>query len=71
MNYDIQTIEKAKSKIRFWLRQADTGEGFPKRIPPSSYISELVDEQTAQRLYDEILAEWEKKSGFKIDRYDS
>jgi hypothetical protein len=71
MNYDAQTIEKAKSLISFGLRQADVGDGFPKRIPMSPSVSELIDEPTAQQLYDEIITEWEKVSGFKIERYDS
>jgi len=71
LNYDPETIEKAKSLISFGLRQADFGDGFPKKIPMSSAISELVDEQTAQLLYDGIIADWEKTSGLKIKRYNS
>lgn len=67
---DSETIEKAKSRIRFLLRQADGGR-LPKRLPMTPYIGELVDEQTAQRLYDEIIADLEKTSGIKIERSDS
>jgi hypothetical protein len=70
MNTNSQIIEKAKSRIRFLLRQAD-GRKLPRLFPMTSYISELIDEQTAQQLYDEIIAELEEASGIKIERSDS
>lgn len=67
MKNNSQKIEEAKSRIRFLLRQADGG-ALPKRFPMSPYILELVDEQTAQLLYDEIIADLEQTSGKEIER---
>ena len=52
----------------FLLRQAD-GENLPYRMPASDYIRELVDEETAQKLYEEIISEIEKVNGTKIERF--
>ena len=67
-NYEPQTLQKAKDRIMFLLRQAD-GEKLPYRMPASDYIRELVDEETAQKLYEEIISEIEKVNGTKIERF--
>ena len=70
MSTNPETIEKAKNRIRFLLRQADGGK-LPKRLPMTPYIGELIDEQTAQLLYEEIIGDLENASGIKIERSES
>jgi hypothetical protein len=64
MDYDPQTLDQARSLIRFWMRQTDPR--FPSRIPSNAALSALVDLETAQRLYDELIADLERKLGEKI-----
>jgi hypothetical protein len=63
-----QTYKKAKDRILFVLRQADSEE-LPLRFPSTEYIRELVDDKTAQKIYEEIILEMEKVSGSKIKRF--
>ncbi len=67
MNKDADKIELAKNRIRFWLRQANSNI-LPKELPTSIYITELVDQETAQRLYEEINKELQLTSKGTINK---
>ena len=69
MNVDTSAIQTARNKLRFFLRQADGGF-LPKRVPFTPDLREIVDEQTAQKLYDQLITELEQATGVKIDRAD-
>lgn len=45
-----------KSKLRFILRQADGGK-IPKKVPMTPELIKLVDENTAQKIYNELINE--------------
>lgn len=66
MTIDTEIIEKAKSRIRFLLRQADGGT-IPKQVPMTPALRELVDMPTAQRLYEEIIIELDKSSNVYLE----
>jgi hypothetical protein len=50
------TPEQIKNEINFLLRQADM-RWFPVKVPMSDWLKARVDEATAQKIYDELLAE--------------
>ena len=71
MNYDQKIIEEAKSQINFGLRQlSSVTSDFPCKVAYGGRLAEMVDEATAQKLYEEVILELERASGMKINRVD-
>ena len=64
-----EKIAQAKGRILFHMRQADGGP-LPIKFPMTPFIAELVDTQTAQKIYEELIAELEANSGRKMERSD-
>jgi hypothetical protein len=63
---DPKILEEAKGHIKFLLRQMDPA--VPTNVPMSSRLESLVDEDTAQKLYEDVIKELEEKTGMKIER---
>jgi hypothetical protein len=61
--------EEARQLIQYYLRQLDGGY-YPLRIRFSPTLEKLVDEATAQSIYDEEIALLERESG-PLPRWDS
>lgn len=69
MTTDPQILEEAKGHIKFLLRQMDPA--VPTKVPMSSRLKSLVDEDMAQQLYEEVIKDLEIRTGMKIERTDS
>lgn len=70
MNKEQNKEDEARSLIQFWMRQMDGGY-YPTKISSSPMLAELVDQPTAQRIYDEEIARIEEKTNSRFPRWDS
>lgn len=61
-------VEQVRNEIHFIIRQFGAVDAYPARVPMTAALREMVDEPTAQRIYEELLAEIELKAGIKIER---
>ena len=68
MKYSQDTLAEAKSQLKFLLRQMDPM--VPAKAPTNERLRTIIDEQTAQILYEEIIEELEQSSGFQIKPTD-
>lgn len=59
--------QEARNEIKMLLRQAD-GDTLPTRLRLPPRLRQLVDEPTAQRIYEEVIASLEAASGVKFKR---
>jgi hypothetical protein len=59
--------QQARDEIKLLLRQADAAT-LPARLKLTPRLNQLVDEPTAQRLYEEVIAGLEAASGVKFKR---
>lgn len=60
---------KARSQIRFELRQAD-GDYMPARYRSSPAVADLVDSDRAEQIFEEEVARLEAASGQKFGRIE-
>lgn len=61
-------IEQVRNEIHFIIRQFGAVDSYPARVPMTAALREMVDERTAQIVYEEVLTEIELRTGIKIER---
>jgi hypothetical protein len=64
--------KEARAFIRFWMRQMDGGY-YPTRlnIKKDSKLVKMVDDATAQKIYNEEIDRIEQTTNVKLPRWDS
>jgi len=53
---DMPLNERVRHHLGFLLRQNSEGD-IPQKVPMSDYLKTIIDEPTAQKIYDQLLAD--------------